>query len=333
MRSIRETPRSGARPLDRAPADALLGPDDVAAAAAVLAGVAERTPVDDLGGDLAGLAVKREDRQPIGAFKLRGAYHAASRLPAERRAAGLVTHSSGNHGRALAWVAQRLGVACTVVVPDDAVGAKVTAMADLGARLVRVRADERESAAAAVVAETGGTMVPPYDHPDVIAGQGTVGLEVVEDSPSVEVVLVPVSGGGLISGVATAVKALRPGARVVGVEPAVAADAAASLRAGELVRWPAAERERTSADGLRSEPSELTFAHIRASVDDIVTVSEEEIAGAVRALARRARLVVEPSGAVAVAAYLGRGDWPERTVAVVSGGNVDPEAYLRLLAD
>jgi threonine dehydratase len=302
----------------------LLGPDDVAAAAVVLDGVAARTPVQDLDGDLAGLAVKREDLQPIGAFKLRGAFHAASRLDDGRRAAGLVTHSSGNHGRALAWVARRLGVAATVVVPDDAVEAKVAAMAALGARLVRVPADERESAAAAVAAETGGALVPPYDHRDVIAGQGTVGAEILADRPDVEQVVVPVGGGGLISGIAAALRG--SGVRVIGAEPELAGDAAASKRAGERVRFPREQVAATAADGLRSTVlGELTWPHVRDLVAEVVTVSEEEIAEATRRL-HRAGVPCEASGAVATAAWLALpdGDRSRRTVAVVSGGNVDP---------
>ncbi|PVY97716.1 threonine ammonia-lyase [Actinomycetospora cinnamomea] len=307
----------------------LLGPDDVAAAAAVLEGVAERTPVEDLA---AGFAVKREDLQPIGAFKLRGAFHAASRLDADRRAAGLVTHSSGNHGRALAWVARRLGVPCTVVVPDDAVAAKVEAMAALGARLVRVPADEREAAAARVVAETGGAYIPPYDHPDVIAGQGTVGAEILAGRPDVEQVVVPIGGGGLISGIAAALRG--SGVRVLGAEPELAGDAAASKRAGERVRFPREQVAATVADGLRATVlGELTWPHVRDLVADVVTVDEEAIADATRRLHARG-VPCEASGAVATAGYLAlpEADRARRTVAVVSGGNVDPAWLAGVLA-
>ncbi|MEJ2888657.1 threonine ammonia-lyase [Actinomycetospora aeridis] len=307
----------------------LLGPADVAAAAAVLDGVAVRTPLTDLA---PGFAVKREDLQPIGAFKVRGAFHAASRLTAEQRAAGLVTHSSGNHGRALAWVARRLGVPCTVVAPEDAVAAKVAAMAELGARLVRVPADERESAAAAVVAETGGTLIPPYDHPHVIAGQGTVGAEILADRPDVEQVVVPVGGGGLISGIAAALR--DSGVRVVGAEPALAGDAAASRRAGERVRFPREQVAATAADGLRATVlGELTWPHVRDLVADVVTVDEEAIADATRGL-HAAGVPCEASGAVATAAWLAlpAADRGRRTVAVVSGGNVDPPWLASVLA-
>jgi len=302
---------------------------DIRTAAALIEPVVVRTPLlrfDDR------LAVKPENLQPVGAFKLRGAYHALARLSDEARARGVVAYSSGNHAQAVAFAARAFGVPAVIVVPDNAPAVKVEATRAWGATVEQVPMARRESRAHELVAERGATLIPPFDHPHVIAGQGTVGLEVVADQPEVEVVLVPVSGGGLISGVAAAVKALRPSARVVGVEPELAADAAASLRAGELVRWPAADRERTLADGLRAEPSELTFAHMRALVDDVVAVSEDMIIEAVRRLAHRTRLVVEPSGAVAVAAYLaGAGEWPERTVAVVSGGNVDREVFARMI--
>ncbi|RKT52256.1 threonine ammonia-lyase [Saccharothrix australiensis] len=302
---------------------------DIRAAAALIAPVVVRTPLlrfDDR------LSVKPENLQPVGAFKIRGAYHALARLSDEARARGVVAYSSGNHAQAVAFAAHAFGVPAVIVLPENAPAVKVAATRSWGAAVELVPMAERESRAHELVAERGATLIPPFDHPDVIAGQGTVGLEVVADQPDVEVVLAPVSGGGLISGVAAAVKALRPSARVVGVEPELAADAAASLRAGELVRWPAADRERTLADGLRAEPSELTFAHLRAHVDEIVTVSEEEIGAAMRRLVRDTRLVVEPSGAVAVAAYLRRAaEWPARTVAVVSGGNVDPEVLARVL--
>ncbi|GAA4928144.1 threonine dehydratase [Actinomycetospora succinea] len=307
----------------------LLGPSDVAAAAAVLDGVAVRTPLTDLA---PGFAVKREDLQPIGAFKLRGAFHAASRLTPEQQAAGLVTHSSGNHGRALAWVARHLGVPCTVVAPDDAVAAKVAAMADLGARLVRVPADERESAAAAVVAETGGTLIPPYDHPHVIAGQGTVGAEILADRPDVEQVVVPIGGGGLISGIAAALR--DSGVRVLGAEPALAGDAAASKRAGERVRFPREQVAATAADGLRATVlGELTWPHVRDLVADVVTVDEDAIADATRRL-HAAGVPCEASGAVATAGWLAlpTAERARRTVAVVSGGNVDEDWLAGVLA-
>lgn len=303
---------------------------EVDAAAAVLDGVAVRTAVDTLDA-VPGLMLKREDTQPVGAFKLRGAFHAASRLDPGVRAAGLVTHSSGNHGRALAWAAARLGVPATVVVPDDAVAAKVEAMAALGARLVPVPAHERESAADAVVVETGGALVPPYDHPDVIAGQGTVGAEIAAQVPDVDRVLVPVGGGGLISGIAAALAGT--GVSVVGVEPELAGDAAESKRGGEPVRWERARVARTAADGLRATRlGELTWPHVEALVDDVVTVSEAAIERAARLL-HAAGVPAEASGAVATAGAL---EHPAlvgtRTVAVVSGRNADPGWVAQVLA-
>jgi threonine dehydratase len=303
---------------------------DVDAAAAVLDGVAVRTAVEALDA-VPGLLLKREDTQPIGAFKLRGAFHAASRLDPAVRAAGLVTHSSGNHGRALAWAAARFGVPCTVVVPDDAVEAKVEAMAALGAHLVRVPADERERAADAVVAETGGALIPPFDHPDVIAGQGTVGAEIAAQVPGLTRVLVPVGGGGLISGIAAAL--VGTGVSVVGVEPELAGDAAESKRTGRPVRWDRARVARTAADGLRAaQLGTLTWPHVEALVDDVVTVPEEALERAARLL-HAAGVPAEASGCVATAGALVHPDLVTgRTVAVVSGGNVDPGWIARVLA-
>ncbi|AVT39663.1 threonine/serine dehydratase [Plantactinospora sp. BB1] len=299
--------------------------DDVRAAAEDLTGVVLRTPLlpcrwDDR------LWLKPESLQPVGSFKLRGATHAVARLDAERRARGVVTHSSGNHGQALAYAARARGVPCTVVIPEGATAAKVDQVRALGAEVRMVAPADRLSVAEAIAAEQGRTLIPPFDNRRIIAGQGTIGLEVLADLPELDVLLVPVGGGGLSSGVATAVKALRPAARVIGVEPALAADAAESLRSGELRQWEPARTYRTSADGLRTNLSALTFAHLRARLDGIVTVSEEEIAAATTRLVRDARLVVEPSGAVATAARMFHAaELPAgRTVAVVSGGNVDP---------
>jgi threonine dehydratase len=303
---------------------------EVRAAARNLAGVAVRTPLLPSPWSTQ-LWLKPENLQPTGAFKLRGAYHTLVRLPAARRAAGVVTHSSGNHGQALAYAARALGAPCVVVMPEQAVAHKVEATRRLGAEVVLVPAAERLTRTAALAAGRGLTVVPPFDHPDVIAGQGTIGLELTEDL-AVEVVLVPVGGGGLASGVATAVKARRPDALVIGVEPALAADAQESLAAGVVRSWPVERTYRTVADGLRTQLSELTLAHLLARLDGIITVTEEEILDTTRAMLHEARLVVEPSGAVAAAGYLHhRDELPGgRTVAVVTGGNLDP-ALLRTL--
>lgn len=299
--------------------------DDIDTAAELIAGAVTRTPL--LACPRAeNLWLKPESLQPVGAFKIRGAYYALARLPEETRARGVVAYSSGNHAQAVAYAAARFGVPAVIVVDDSAPATKVEATRAYGAEVISVPLDQREEVAYRVAAERGGTLVPPFDSPEVIAGQGTVGREIVADLPDVDTVLVPVSGGGLASGVGVAVKALRPRARVYGVEPELAADARDGLRAGHRVLWPAEQRRRTAADGLRAQPSELTFAHLRKVLDGVLTVTEEEILDAVRVLALRARIVAEPSGAVTTAAYLHRGEdtaWG-KTVAVVSGGNVDP---------
>jgi threonine dehydratase len=308
--------------------------DDIRAAAKHIAGLAVRTPLLRAAAGDADLWIKPENLQPVGAFKVRGAAHALAMLPAGVRARGVVTHSSGNHAQAVAYAGRALGVPVTVVMPDAALPMKVAATRSLGAAVLLVPAAERHSRTVALAAERGLAVIPPYDHPDVIAGQGTVGLEIVAELSDVDCVLVPVGGGGLASGVATAVKALAPHAAVVGVEPELAADAAESFHAGELRHWPTELTYRTVADGLRTGLSELTLAHLTARLDDLVTVSEDEILDTVAALAREFRIVAEPSGAVAIAAYRYRRDaLPRgRTVAVVSGGNVDPALLAKVLA-
>ena len=301
---------------------------DIQHAADRIAGVVVRTPLlPSPWSDR--LWLKPENLQPTGAFKLRGAYHAV----AAGVRGGVVTHSSGNHGQALAYAARAFGVPCVVVMPEQAVPHKIEAVRAQGADVVLVPAEQRASRAQRL-AEGGLALVPPYDHPDVIAGQGTVGLEIVDDL-DVDLVLVPVGGGGLASGVATAVKARRPAAQVIGVQPELAADARDSLAAGELRPWPVERAYRTIADGVRVQLSELTLAHLRARLDGIVTVTEEEIVEATRAMLRQTRMVVEPSGAVAAAAYLYRRERLPggRTVAVVSGGNLDPGLFRRLVQD
>lgn len=309
--------------------------DDVRAAAGRIDGRCVRTPL--LPGGWTGveqLWFKPECLQPTGAFKLRGATNAVEVLDPGQRARGVVTHSSGNHGWALAHAARAAGVPATVVVPHGSNPVKVEAIAAAGARVVTVPVDERESTCAEIAARTGAAEIPPFDDADVVAGQGTVGLEIVADLPVVETVLVPVGGGGLIAGVAVAVKALAPQARVIGCEPAVAGDAAESVRTGRLTAWPSSDTARTSADGLRS-PSlgRLNWELIDRLVDDIVTVDEEAVESATRELVTRSRLVVEPSGAVTLAALRQRhDDLPGGpTVAVVSGGNIDPALLRRLL--
>ena len=312
----------------------LVSIDEIRSAAAGLVGVTVHKPLVPAPWAGKDFFVKPESLQPIGSFKLRGGYHAIASLPESRRAAGVVTHSSGNHAQAVAYSARAFGVPCVVVMPDVAEPAKVAATEALGARVVLVPPPRRVEATAELAEREGYAVIPPFDHPDVIAGQGTVGLEIVSDLSTVDVVLVPVGGGGLASGVASAVKALRPEAKVFGVEPELAADARESLAAGRVVVWPTEQTYRTVADGLRTQLSELTLAHLTARLDGILTVSEEEILGTVGRLAREARLVVEPSGAVSVAGYLYRRDRlpAGRTVAVISGGNIAPALLARLMA-
>lgn len=307
---------------------------DIRAAAERIAPVVVRTPLLPTRWDT-DLWLKPESLQPVGSFKLRGATNAVARLDAEQRKRGVVTHSSGNHGQALAYAGRAVGVRCTVVAPEVAPSVKVEQMRAFGAEVLLVPPADRFVVAERIAAETGAVLVPPFDHRDVIAGQGTIGLEIVADLPEVDVVLVPVGGGGLSSGVAVAVRALRPSARIIGVEPEYAADARESLASGSVVRWPVEQTYRTSADGLRTHLSELTLAHLRAHLDAIVTVTEEEIRAAMGRLVREARLVVEPSAAVAVAARLFHAaELPTgRTVAVVTGGNVDPTVLADLLVE
>ncbi|MEU8247478.1 threonine/serine dehydratase [Nonomuraea sp. NPDC048916] len=296
---------------------------DIRAAAERISPIAVHTPLVPMDG----LWVKAESLQRVGSFKIRGAYNAVASL----RPDGVVTHSSGNHGQALAFAAREFGVPCVVVVPEGTPRVKASAIERHGAELIVVPPEQRLTAAEKLVDERGLTMIPPYDHLAVIAGQGTIGLEIVAGLPEVELVLVPVSGGGLASGIGAAIKASRPDVRVLGVEPELAADAAESLAAGRPIPWEPARTFRTIADGLRADLSPLTFAHLRTHLDGIVTVSEDEIRRAMRHLFGSARLVAEPSGAVTTAAALAGGFPAGRTVVVLSGGNVDPELYRQVI--
>lgn len=318
---------------------------DVQQAADRIAGRIVRTPllsVSGFAGDVRPLLVKPENLQPIGAFKLRGALNAIGALDEQSRAAGVVTHSSGNHGQAVALAAGAYGTSAVIVMPDVSPAVKVEATRALGAEVVLVPPTERQSRTKELIAQFGYTFVPPYDDPYIIAGQGTVGLEIAADldgwaGPDDPVtVLVPVGGGGLVSGVAVAVKAMRPNATVIGVEPELAGDLAESLRLGQLVSWSLDRTYRTEADGLRgAQVGDLPWDHIRKYVDDVYTVSEDAIGAAMRVLASKARLVAEPSGAVATAGYLSHGDAlpPGPVVAVISGGNVEPARLAAILAD
>ena len=311
---------------------------EIRAAARLLAPVAVRTPLIPFPGPEPRLLVKPESLQPTGSFKLRGAYNAImANAPAARRY-GVIAHSSGNHGHAVAYAAARLGIHAVVVVPSTAPQVKTQAIESYGAELVTVAPTlaARVAATEELVARAGYVLIPPFDDRKVIAGQGTVGLEIAADCPQADLVIVPVSGGGLIAGIAAAVRACCPGAAVVGVEPELAADARDSFRRGEPVAWPAAQVQRTIADALRVEQvGTLPFAHIRELVTDIVTVTEDEMLTAVRRLAGQARLIAEPGGAAAVAAWLFRsGQLPRAAapVAVLSGGNIDPALLVSILA-
>ena len=322
---------------------ALVTLDDLRAAQKRIAGVAVRTPLMPCpwaDTDSHSLHLKPENLQPTGAFKIRGAYNRLSVLTPEERARGVVAQSSGNHAQAVAYAARAMGIKAVIVMPDTSPAVKVENTRSFGAEVVLVRMHERDTTPADLAAAHGYVWVPPYDDPWIIAGQGTVGLEIAEDATALDLdlrtVLVPVSGGGLISGAAAALKLTLPGVRVVGVEPELAGDAAESFRSGERKVWPFEKTHRTIADGLRTNSlGVLPWEHIQAYVDDIVTVTEDEIRSAVAVLARRGRLVAEPSGAVTTAAYLHHADRlpPGRGVAaVVSGGNVEPSLLAQLLA-
>jgi threo-3-hydroxy-L-aspartate ammonia-lyase len=315
----------------------LVSAADIAAAADRIAGVAVRTPLLPFPGQR--FLIKAESLQPTGSFKIRGAYAAISALDEQARRRGVIAHSSGNHAGAVAYAAARLEVPAVVVIPANAPPVKLAAVRASGAEIVTVvpSLSARVAATEELIARHGYTLIPPFDHLGVIAGQGTVGLEIAAQCPAADLVVVPVSGGGLIAGIAAAIKEERPETRIVGVEPELAADARESLRAGHRIAWDPQQTQRTIADALRIEQvGELTFEHIRRYVDEIVTVTEEEIRIAVRRLACEARLVSEPGGAVAVAACLLRErELPAASapVAVLSGGNIEPALLAAIVGD
>ena len=309
--------------------------DDIRTAARQVAGHVVRTPLLEAswGDPNRPLWVKPESLQTIGAFKVRGAFNAIGALIAgPDPVSGVVAYSSGNHAQAVAHAAAVYGLPAHIVMPEETPAVKIDATRRHGARVVLCAAGQREVVAEQVAAETGAVMIPPFDHPRVIAGQGTIGLEIAEDLPDVRTVFVPVSGGGLASGIGTAIKALCPEAVVIGVEPELAADTAEGLALGRRVDWPITDRNRTIADGLRSQPSELTFAHLQNVLDELITVSEAEIRSGVRELAFRARLVAEPSGAVALAGYRKVAAPAGPAVVILSGGNVAPEMLGQILS-
>ncbi len=320
--------------------------DAIRAAAARIAKIAVRTPLvraafPGVSGHGTGREIwlKAESLQPIGAFKIRGASNKILQLTPEEIARGVITYSSGNHAQGVAYAAREVGAKATIVMPRNAPAVKRAATLALGAEIVDVglASSERLAVAEQLVREHGYVVIPPYDDEQIIAGQGTCGLEIVEDVPDVDLVLAPVSGGGLLGGVATAVKRLCPQAKVFGVEPELAGDTAESFRAGKIATWPAELVSRTIADGLRTQSVGVrNFAHIQAFVDGVITVTEAEIRAAMRAIVAATRLVPEPSGAVATAGLLFHADqlpaW-RKAVAVVSGGNVDPRLLAEVLTE
>lgn len=302
---------------------------DVQAAAERIGWAVRRTPLieSSLSRTPSPLLLKAESLQRTGAFKLRGATNAIALLTREQRARGVITHSSGNHAQALAKAARDAGLRATIVMPKVTPAVKRDATAAHGAEIVLIDdAADRAPTVERLQAESGAVFIPPYDDAAIIAGQGTIGLEVVADAADVASIYVPVSGGGLVSGIAVAAKALRPDVRIVAVEPELAGDLAEGRAAGERRIWSAAETGRTIADGLRTvSVGERNWTHIEALVDDVITVTEEEILTTMRRIVLDDRLVCEPSGAVAAAGFI-RDDArvAGTAVAVVSGGNVDP---------
>lgn len=311
---------------------------DIEQAAERIRGIAVQTPLLDVTAQARRpLWLKCENLQVTGSFKLRGAYNMVSRLPEEVRRRGVITYSSGNHAQALAYAARVLNVPAVVVMPTTASAIKVEGAIGYGAEVLRegTTSLERRGRAEQVALERRLTMVPPFDHEDIVAGQGTVGLEILEALPAVDRVYVPLGGGGLLSGVSAAIVPARPSVKVIGVEPVGAAKMTASLAAGHPVTLTSVE---SVADGLLPvRPGDLTFAHVQRFVDRVVTVPDEAIERAVAWLFRYAKLVVEPSGAAAVAALLADADAggavvDEKTVAVLSGGNVAPSAFAEIMA-
>jgi threonine dehydratase len=325
--------------------------DQIKAAQKLLRGIAAHTPLipyfppANNKGDknpAAGheqLWFKPESLQPIGSFKLRGAYNKVASFSDEERRRGVISYSSGNHAQGVAYAARGMGVKAVIVMPRNAPKIKMDSTAALGAEIVIVgpASAERMQKAEELAKQNGYSIVPPYNDEFIIAGQGTAGLEILEDCADVELVLVPVGGGGLVSGIASALKLSGSSAKVVGVEPELANDAQQSFRKGEIVRLSAERVSSTLADGLRTQSvGPLNFEHIREFVDDLITVTEGEIRSAVRQIVTSARIVAEPSGAVTFAAWLfHRDELPasKKTVAVVSGGNIEPQLLAQILSE
>jgi threonine dehydratase len=325
--------------------------DQIKAAQTRLRGIAARTPLipyfppADNNGDEKSLCGKEElwfkpeNLQPIGSFKLRGAYNKIASFSDEERLRGVISYSSGNHAQGVAYAARAMGVKAIIVMPRNAPKIKIDCTAALGAEIVTVgpASAERMQKAEELAQQHGYSIVPPYNDDFIIAGQGTTGLEILEDCHDVELVLVPVGGGGLISGVASALKLSGSLAKIVGVEPELANDAQQSFRTGEIVQLSAERVSSTLAEGLRTQSvGPLNFQHIRKFVDEMVTVTEDEIRSAVRRMATWARIVAEPSGAVTFAAWLFHHDElpvSKKTVVIVSGGILEPQLLAQILSE
>jgi len=314
----------------------LVGLDDIRAAAHRVQGTALRTPVLPLPWPGPAPAhpfwVKCENLQPMGAFKVRGAFNMLAQLPADARARGVITYSSGNHGQGVAMAAMAMGVRAVIVMPTTAPAVKVEGVRSYGAEVIFAGTTslDRQSRAEAEAAARGLSVIPPFDHPMVIAGQGTVGLELLEQVPDLGTVFVPMGGGGLIAGVSAAIKLSRPGVRVVGVEPVGAMKMRAAREAGHPVTL---EKTASIGDGIMNmRAGDITFAHVQRYVDDLVAVPDEAMASAVAWLFRHARIVAEPSGAATTAAVmLGLGAPVGTVVAIVSGGNVQPDHFAKYI--
>ena len=307
--------------------------DTIRAAAARIAPFVAMTPLVRM--TPSGVSLKAENLQPIGAFKIRGAFNALLTLSEEERRRGVVAHSSGNHAQAVAYAAKILGIRATVVMPETSSRLKMEATKRWGAELVLCSpfGNARAEVTAKIAREHGYVVIEPYDAAAIMAGTGTIGLEILAQKPDVEFVFVPVSGGGLIGGLSAAIVQSNPAIRVIGVEPELADDAAQSFKAGHIVRLPPEDTIRTIADGLRvSQLGAQPWINIQAFVHDIVTVSEDAIRAAMHRIATEAGLVAEPSGAVALAGALAAGHDPERMVAVLSGGNIDLKSYAEIIA-
>jgi threonine dehydratase len=314
-----------------------------------LRGIAARTPLipyfppasenGSAEGQRGQLWLKPESLQPIGSFKLRGAYNKIASLTEQERQRGVISYSSGNHAQGVAYAARALSVKAVIVMPRNAPKIKVDSTAALGAEIVTVgpASSERLKKAEDLAREHGYAIVPPYNDEQIIAGQGTVGLEILKDCPNVDLVLVPTGGGGLVSGISAAIKLSNSKARIVGIEPELANDAQRSFRKREIVELPAERVSSTLADGLRTQSvGSINFEHIRHFVNDMITVTEDEIRVAMRRIITNARMVAEPSGAVTFAAWLFHAsELPEskQTVVVVSGGNVEPQLLAQVLSE